>query len=254
MAKMGIVLMIFAIIGLVIAAVVPWIIVEKEVEGYVCQECGYFDEEYFWQCPDCFSWDVEFESTGEKESFSFNGDLELVDGDEDTWGGDEFTTFDDMEDYFKGSVGLAFWGFLLVIIIAIVLIIIGVMAAAGRPSAGLLRGLGVIVAALLIIPGAMIMVSGMNFLGFNITEMHANGVTEDLGGDVTSSTLYPAAYIILIFGVIIFLIAFIITKKELQKVTPLPQTQQTAPYQQTQPPMQPQQPMPPQYPGGGYNG
>lgn len=224
LAKMGIVLMILAIIGLVLAAVVPWISVEMEIND-------------------------------DNESFSFNNDLELVSGDEDLWwDGDEYTSSNDMEDYLKGSIGLAFGGLFLTLLLAIGLIIIGVMAASGKPSSGLLRVSGVIVAALLIIPGAMMIVSGMNFLGFNISQMHSDAVTEELGGEVTRSEAYPAAYLILIFGFIIFLITFIITKQELQKVTPLPQTQNAPPQQQIQPPMQPQQQVPPQYPGGGVHG
>lgn len=265
-AKMGVLIAILAIVGLVLSLAIPWISVEKEVgEHYefVCQDCGYSSEDYFWTCPDCGGTDIDYELVGgKKETFSFNNDLELVDGDDEDWGGDEYTTSNEAEDYLKGSIGLAFLGFIFALILAIALIIIAIMSYTSRQPRSLFHGLGAIIGALLLISGIMIMVSGMNFLGFEIQEMHSDANTEELGGEVTSSTAYPAAYIILIIGIIIFLIALVTARKELRSVQPVqPGTQPVGqpPVQQmaqpptqppVQPPMQPQQPQYPQSPGG----
>jgi MFS family permease len=213
-AKLGIVVMIIAILGLILALAVPWVTVEQET------------------------------GSGDKETFSFNYDMDLVDGDEDNWyAGDKLTNDDETEDYFKGSVGLAFIGFILVIILAIILIVIVVMSYASNYPRGVFHGLNAIMGAVLLIPGIMIIISGMNFLGFELAELHANIMSDELGYDVTSSWIYPAAYLVLIFGFIILLISFIILNKELKS---------TFPSQPTQPAIQPQRPQSPQYPGGGY--
>ena len=223
-AKIGIALMIIAILGLILAMIIPWITVEKEVED------------------------------GGKENFSFNHDLEIVDGDEEGWGGDEFTTHDETEDYLRGSIGLSFIGFILAIVLAIVLIIIGVMSYSSGYTRNLFHGLGAIIGVILLFSGIMIIVSGMNFLGFNIAEIHSNSVTEELGGEVSTSTVYPAAYLVLIFGIIRFLISLVITKKELSNTSPTQLPTRLTAQPPAQPPMQPQQPSSPQYPGGGVHG
>lgn len=246
---MGVVILFFCILSLILAVVVPWIIAEREVGGdyeytYVCQDCGYSEEDYFFPCPQCDSYDIDSEEEyieGHIESFSFNYDLELVDGDEDEWGSDEFTS-GEPEDYFKDTIGQAFIGLIFAIIIAIILIIIGITAQSGGRSKAVHQGLDAFVAVILIIPAMMVLVSGLNFVGFNILEMHSNSNTEALGGEVDSSTIYPAAYLMLFFGLIIFIMALYLTIKEIRTLS---LSQQSA---------QPQKPLSPQYPGGGVNG
>jgi hypothetical protein len=249
MAKMGVIILILCILGLILAVVVPWVIAEKDVGGdyeytYVCQDCGYSEEDYFFPCPRCDSYDIDSEEEyieGHIASFSFNHDLELVDGDEDEWGSDEFTS-GEAQDYFKDTIGQAFIGLVFVMVIAIILIIVGITAQSGGRSKEVHHGLGAFVAVILIIPGMMILVSGLNFVGFNILEMHTNSNTEALGGEVDSSTIYPAAYLILLFGLIIFIMTLYLTIKEIRMIS---LSQQSA---------QPKEPSSPQYPGGGVHG
>ncbi len=280
-AKMGIVLLLIGIIGLILVLALPWISVEQDIGGdyeWVCQDCGYSDPDSYWQCPECDSTNIEFELTNtERDTFSFNNQLELVDGDEDDWGGDEYTDHGETEDHFKGAIGLALIGLIFSIIMAIIIILIGAMTSSGRYRTGFLHGLGAIAGGLLLIFAVMIIVSGTNFIGFNITEMHANSNIEDMGGEVTSSTGYPAAYLALIIGIVIFIIALLIILRELNQTMPSSQAQPPAqppgqpqaqpPYQPpgqplaqppiqppTQPPVQPPPQQPPQTPGGGING
>ncbi|UCE36649.1 MAG: hypothetical protein JSW00_14195 [Thermoplasmata archaeon] len=247
-AKMGIALLIIGIIGLILAVGVPWIIAEREVgdyyeEIYECQECGYSEDSYFYRCPECESYDVDWDEVyveGETASFSFNYDLDLVDGDEDDWGLDKFTT-GEMEDYFEDTIGQAFIGLILTIVIAIILIIVGIMAFSGRHQTVIFQGLTVIVAAILLIPAVLMIVSGINLVGFNILEGHYNENQEKTGDEVTSSTIYPAGYLVLIFGLIILIFAFTIMIKELHNISSSQQTQSA-----------PIQPRSPQYPGGDF--
>jgi MFS family permease len=212
-AKLGLVVMIIAILGLILAVAVPWITEERETGG------------------------------GDKETFSFNYDLDLVGGDEDDWPyGDQYTPLDEQEDYIKGSIGLAFIGLILTMVLAIILIVLVIMAHSSNYPKGIFHGLGAIIGAFMLFSGVMVIISGMNFLGFDITELHDNINTEDLGGEVTSSTIFPAAYIMLILGLIILILSFIIIRGELGSISVSQPSQQ---------PVHPQTQYP-QSPGGGY--
>jgi uncharacterized membrane protein len=249
MAKMGVIILFLCILGLILVVVVPWAIAEREIGGdyeytYVCQDCGYSDEDYFFRCPRCDSYDIDSEEEyieGDIASFSFNYDLELVDGDEDEWGGDQFTEDEAAEDYLKGTIGQAFVGIILSLIIAIILIILGIKASSSRGQTASFHGFGAVMAAILIIPSLMIILSGINFLGYDIQEMHQESNFEELGIEVSSSYIYPAAYLILLFGFIILIIALVLTRKEIRKISSSQQIQS-------------KQPEYPQYPGGGAYG
>jgi hypothetical protein len=130
--------------------------------------------------------------------------------------------------------------------------------------------------ALIILPAVMILFSGMRFLGSDISEMHSNAVIEDLGGEVTTSVMYLAAYAMIVFGILILIFGLVLMKKGISRVrwgrggrpraTPPPPGPAGAPPRPAAPPPPPPpQPRaasaprgppgpPPQRPGYGYDG
>jgi hypothetical protein len=218
--KTGTILVIICIIGIILSLAIPWITVQRE------------------------------DYDGNVDSFSFNYDLELVVGDEDKWGygfqpSDEYTSSDELEDYLKGTIGQSFLGLILAIVIAIGFIMLGIKSSAVRFPGKVSHGIGAFIGAILLIPGMMIIVTGINFLGLEIIELHSQIIEEERGSDITSETFYPAAYLMLIFGFIILIIAFIIIRNELRYMSLYKQTHQGGAQQQS---------MPPTYPGGGVYG
>jgi hypothetical protein len=132
-AKDGLILLMISILGLIIFTGVPWIVVEREIDDGV---------------------------TG---TFAFNYDLKLVWGDEEEWGSDEFSPFYD--DIYKDSIGLAFIGLIFSVVLTISMLITGINSVSGGFKKEFIHGINAIIGVILLIPGTIITVSGMDFIG-----------------------------------------------------------------------------------------
>lgn len=129
-------LLIIAIIGLVLFFVLPWVIAERDFEGenkYTCQNCGYASTEEYdfegwpsYECPECSSENIKIENLTGKEYFAYNFDLKLMAGDEDLLESDELygEGAGKIESITGDTIWLSFWGFLFILIIAIIYLIL----------------------------------------------------------------------------------------------------------------------------------
>jgi hypothetical protein len=164
LAKIGLVITILAIVGLIISFAAPW---------------GYTDDKSFKD--DYFGHDFE------------NSDDQKMFGSED-YGG-----------YFYGTPGMADIGLVFLMILGIISIIWGVIGASMQAKYAWFSLVGLIIAAMAVIPSLWVMIAGMRSVGFNI--YNALNETKD-------SYLFPAGYIMLIFGLIFFVLVLKMLKDQ----------------------------------------
>ncbi len=168
LAKIGIMLVIAAIIGLILSYTVPWV---------------YTDSENY-------------------ESDFFGHNLKNSD--------DEAFIRANIDDY-DNAPGLADGGFIFLLIIGIILIILGMTQVSyGQPSIWF-SIIGVLLGGIAIIPSLWVAIAGLRFLGLNVIHL----ITEDSSGVL----LFPAAYILLIIGLIFIRKSFGIIRRETAAVS-----------------------------------
>jgi hypothetical protein len=226
--------MIFAIIGLVMFFVVPWVTVERnyqDEERYICQDCGYSSEyesefedwgtsEY--ECPECNSNDIRVKTLSGNKYFNFNWDLSLVTGDEDEWGGDELYSSDfgggRAESFTKDTIWLAFWGLLFALILAIIFLSMEMY----RPMHYYLyhhRSLILIIFSLvLIILSMIIMTSGLRLVNWKVMEFHQEQTAQQLDYEINAHQYHFAGYLMIIFGLILLVISILTMKRNIRQI------------------------------------
>jgi hypothetical protein len=188
--------MIIAIVGLILFYVLPWFNITFEYEEYDGDKKKYSG-----------NWDQDLEwKDGDKEMKEMAG-KELYKGDSDT------------QDFIKGTIGLSFLGLIFALILGILAMVFGFIPMIhGRwPKVG--SALDSMFGALTLLPAAMILFSGMRFLGNDISEMHQESVINQLGGEVSFWINYFAAYAMIVMGIIIFILALVLMKKGLNRLS-----------------------------------
>lgn len=176
MGKLGLILIILAVIGLIISFAVPW--------GYV--EADGLDEKSFGH---------NLENEDEASLCYILVGLSSEDA------------VDDYGDHLTGTPGMADMGFIFIIIIGAIMIVFGMMK--NSPSIQkwanpIQSTIGIIA----LIPSVWILLAGMRFIGYHVFFAMNGKMYEDM----IDSIVFPAAYIILIFGLIIFLMIFKMVK------------------------------------------
>ncbi|MCK4364431.1 MAG: hypothetical protein KAW45_00085 [Thermoplasmatales archaeon] len=176
LSKIGLVLIILSVIGLIISYAVPW--------GYV--DADGIDERMFGH-------DLENKDGQDLASILGSGSSSSF----------EDTTYDD---YIEGTPVLADIGFLLLLVFGIVILILGLMESNQNIMKSLLSFIGFIIGVIALIPSLWTLIAGIRFIGYNIYIA--------LNGDIYSDKfiVFPAAYIILTFGFLCFIAVILLIK------------------------------------------
>lgn len=192
LAKLGLVLIILAVIGLIISFAVPWAMIDWK-------DCSLDDDEK--------SFGHDFENS-EGNHFA---SLPIAGIDSVGTGGNT----DDMEDYLEGIPGLVDIGFVFFIILGIVSIILGVIIAYQKNRyQNFLTLTKLIIGVTSLFPAIWITTSGFKLVGINInTALNSEALKDVLAEDL--SIWFPAGYIVLIFGLIFLILTLILIKTAL---------------------------------------
>ncbi len=161
LAKLGLVITILAIIGLILSYAVPWVYIDADG----------LDDKFF------------------GHDFENSDDLELLNN--------------DVAPYYHGTPGMADLGFIFLMILGIVAIIWGLIGANYQNRYSWFSLVGLILAATAILPSIMILIAGVRFIGVHITSALNESSFMGMGDNFVA---YPAGYVILIFGFIMFLL------------------------------------------------
>ena len=177
MGKMGLILIILSIIGLIISFAAPW--------GFV--DADGLDE-------NMFGHNLENE-----DEISLCALLVGVSGE---------TAVNKYCDHVTGTPGMADMGFVFLLIIGAIMIFFGMMKSnpmMQRWSSITMIGLGLIA----LIPSLWVLLAGIRFICYHIFMLMSGNRFEDIG------VFFPAAYIIFILGLIIFVMVFRMMKSNI---------------------------------------
>ncbi len=164
LAKLGLVITILAIVGLILSFVVPW--------GYT--DAKYVKDDYFGH---------DFENSDDQKLFGST----------------------DYGSYYYGIPGMADLGLVFLMILGIISIIWGIMGGSMQNRYSWFSLVGLIIVALAFIPSLWVLISGIRCVGININ--YALNEAND-------SYLFPAGYIMLIFGLIFFVLVLKMLKDQ----------------------------------------
>lgn len=164
LAKIGLVITILAIVGLIISFAVPW---------------GFYDSDLY------------------EEKF-FGHDFKNSD--------DDKLFDDDSNPYHHGIPGMADLGLIFLLILGIVAMILGFISVSYQKVGKWFSFMGLIVALIAIIPSLLVMIAGLRCIGCNIVSTM---------NEVETMVVFPAGYILLIFGVIFFILVLKMIKDEI---------------------------------------
>lgn len=117
--------------------------------------------------------------------------------------------FNDAYSYILGSPSMADGGFVFLIILGIAAMFLGMVRVSLNYKNTLFSFFAFIIGALAIIPSLWIIISGVRFIGFNVLS-----IFNTQGMFFGAEGVFPAAYIMLIFGIIFMILAFKIIKRE----------------------------------------
>ena len=191
-ARFGFILLIFAIIGIIIFYAVPWFTVSQELSDY--DNGG--DQEYIGNYGQDFEW--------------MFGDDELEDQ------MDEYLDYGygyNSQDLLGDTIGLAIIGLIFILIISIIALIIGWLPNFHDRWPKVSKAIDATFGVITILPTMLILFCGMRFLGLNLEYAHSVSASEHLGYDVSGWVAYPAAYILLILGIIILVFSISIIRQ-----------------------------------------
>lgn len=175
LSKLGLAIVIIAVIGLILSYTVPW--------GYLDYENSNLDDDEKW-----FGHNLE----NKDEDFLFGGDP------------DDFK-------YMSGAPGLSSIGLIFILVMGIVAVILGYLKGTYKNRYSTWFSFsGLIIGAISLIPSLWILTSSMKFVGYNITYVLNESET---------TYIFPAAYIMLIFGLILFILVLKIIKNESTGIT-----------------------------------
>ena len=184
-------MLIIAIVGIIIFYTVPWFSVNAK-----------------------FSAD---DDNGDEHEYTghYGQDFEFMFGDEEIeerYGDEYLEHADDAQDFLGGTIGLAIIGLIFILIIAIIAMIIGWLPGFHERWPKLSRAIDATFGLITMLPALMILFCSMRFLGMDLEFAHNAAVTEHLGYDVYGWIFYPAAYVLLIIGMIILFLAISIIR------------------------------------------
>ena len=182
LAKIGLAMVILAIIGLIISFFVPWVYV---------------------------SWG----------SNSITLDHNLKDKDGKLFGTEFGYHYEDAVsalEYILCAPSMADSGFVFLIILGVIAMVLGMIRVSYNRLHHLFSISAVVIGAIGIIPSLWILISGARFIGFNVYSIFKLSTISNLPGFYYPNALevYPAAYILFIFGIIFMVISSKIIKKE----------------------------------------
>lgn len=190
LAKIGLVFVILAVIGLIISYTVPWAMVDWK-------DCSLKDDQK------SFGHDFKNE---DKNHFV---ELPIIYG---AAGGPS----DESKDYFEGIPSMADYGFIFLLILGIVAIVLGVILGNRERYRKPLSISQMVIGATALIPVLWVLTSGIKLFGQNINIALNNEITKELGiKDL--SIWFPAGYIVAIFGIIFLILTWIIIKNSLSE-------------------------------------
>lgn len=164
LAKIGLVIIILAIVGLIISFAVPW---------------GFYDSDAY------------------EEKF-FGHDFKNSDDDE--------LFNEDTSPYHHGIPGMADLGLIFLLIIGILAMILGFVSFSYRRGGKWFSFMGLVVALVALFPSLLVMIAGLRCVGFNIFSAL---------NEADPMVIFPAGYILLIFGVIFFILVLKLIKDEI---------------------------------------
>jgi hypothetical protein len=210
-AKFGFILLIFAIIGMIIFYTVPWFTVSQQVSD----DDNGSEKEYIGNYGQDFEW--------------MFGDDELE---------DQMDEYMDLphgpQKSFRDTIGLAIIGLIFILIISIIALIVGWLPRFHDRWPKISRSIDVTFGIITILPTLLILFCGMRFLGLNLEFVHDVIVSDQLGYDVSGWVVYPAAYILLILGIIILYFSISIIKKGMNDIIGIEYQQRQARSKATQ--------------------
>lgn len=195
LAKMGLIITILSIVGLIISFSVPWVYLDFD-------NSGLDDDEKF------FGHDLENED-----------DIHLAEI--VSTGGFYSQDVTDYTDFIDGTPSMADFGFILMLLVGLFFIVVSIVEDNTKKSLSkLINFFKYSVGLASIVPALMVFLAGVRFVGININTAENAEVLEDyMLKDL--NLFFPAAYVILIFGLIFFFMIFLIVKPDLKSVLKL---------------------------------
>jgi hypothetical protein len=181
--RLGLAVVIIAIIGLILAVTVPWITYEVTVGGE-------YTEEYAVR-----GW--------------YNYKMEKIGGDDEAPNKFFSGRLSAAGDYFEDSAGLSIIGFIFTTIMGGVLVYLGILSSTMPKFSKFFYHLSNgLIGCILLIFGISIMISGIRFTPI----VDNRALLEEYM--VEANILFPCAYIVIFLGFIISLISYVIIKNE----------------------------------------
>ncbi len=200
LAKIGLIITIFAIVGLIISFTVPWVYFDFK-------NSGLDDEEKL------FGHDLENENDNHvAEIFTVGGLF-----------GFEGYRYDvtDYTDYLDGTPLMADFGLILLFLVGVSFIFLTMFEENKKGFIlKLINFFKYSIALGAIIPALMVFLTGVRFIGLNInTAENAEVLESSMLKDFT--LFFPAAYIMLFLGIIFFFLIFLVIKPDLKSIIKL---------------------------------
>jgi hypothetical protein len=177
LAKIGLILIILSIIGLIISFTVPWLYFQSDSSDLVLNH-DFKDED------------------GNFFGYSDYGDM--------------YTHY---LSYITDAPTMADTSFIFLLILGIIAMIVGMLKVRFEKIKSLFSLSSVIIGAIALFPSLLVTIAGFRLLGFNVVALLPG--TQSLFsmfGGTAGFTYYPAGYIIIIFGIIMLIFSFMIIR------------------------------------------